>query len=187
MLETFVTWLGDTPWSVGLHGSLYAYRVIEAAHVLAITLFVGMIALVDLRLLGAAFRRTPMSQMLDRILPWSVVGFAVMLLTGLLLFYAIPVRSFHSVWFRTKLALMLIGAVNIFLFHGRVQRDQARWDLGPTPRSARISAVVSLCVWAGVIVTGRMMAYTWFDCDKPQGAFVRAFAACPAIPGLRLP
>lgn len=184
MLEHFVTWLGDTPWSVGLHESLYAYTVIEAVHVLAITLFVGAIALVDLRLLGAAFRDAPMSQMLDRILPWTVAGFVVMIVTGLLLFYAIPVRTFHSIWFRTKLILLLAGALNIWLFHGRVQRDLARWDLGPTPRAAKVSAVISLCVWAGVIVTGRMIAYNWFDCDKPQGAFIKAYAACPAISGV---
>ncbi len=184
MLESFVTWLGDTPWSVSLHESLYAYTVIETVHVLAITLFVGTIALVDLRLLEAAFPTTPVSQMLDRILPWTVAGFVVMIATGLLLFYAIPVRTFHSVWFRTKLILLLLGAVNIFLFHRRVQRDQAAWDLGPTPRKARIAAVISLCVWAGVIVMGRMIAYNWFDCDKPQSPFIKAYAACPAIPGL---
>ncbi len=182
MLETFVTWLGDTPWSVGLHESLYAYTVIETVHVLAITLFVGAIALVDLRLLGVAFRETPMSQMLNRILPWAVAGFGVMILTGLLLFYAIPVRTFHSVWFRTKLVLLVLGGVNILLFHRRVGRDPATWDLGPTPRDARIAAVISLCVWAGVIVMGRMIAYNWFDCDKPQGPFIKAYAACPAIP-----
>ncbi len=187
MLESFVTWLGDTPWSVGLHESLYAYTIIETVHVLAITLSVGAIALVDLRLLGAAFRATPVSQMLDRILPWTVAGFVVMMLTGLLLFYAIPVRTFHSVWFRTKLILLILGAVNIWLFHRRVQRDRARWDLGPTPRNARIAAVVSLCVWAGVIVMGRMIAYNWFDCDKPQSAFIKAYSACPAIPGLAIP
>ena len=182
MLETFVTWLGDTPWSVGLHESLYAYTVIETVHVLAITLFVGTIALVDLRLLGVAFRETPMSQMLNRILPWAVAGFVVMILTGLLLFYAIPVRTFHSVWFRTKLVLLVLGGANILVFHRRVGRDPAAWDLGPTPRDARIAAVISLCVWAGVIVMGRMIAYNWFDCDKPQGPFIKAYAACPAVP-----
>jgi hypothetical protein len=184
MLESFVTWLGDTPWSVGLHESLYAYTIIETVHVLAITLFVGTIALVDLRLLGRAFAETPVSQMLDRVLPWTILGFVVMLATGLLLFYAIPVRTFHSVWFRTKMVLLVAGAVNIWLFHRRVDRDRARWDMGPTPAAARVSAVVSLCVWAGVIVMGRMIAYNWFDCDKPQGAFIKAYAACPAIPGI---
>ncbi len=183
MLERFVTWLGDTAWSVGLHESLYAYTVIETVHVLAITLFVGTIALVDLRLLRAAFKATPVSQMLDRILPWTIAGFVVMLLTGLLLFYAIPVRTFHSVWFRTKMILLAAGAINIWLFHRRVDRDRARWDLGPTPAPARVAAVISLCVWAGVIVMGRMIAYNWFDCDKPQSALVRAYASCPAIPG----
>ena len=187
MLEHFVTGLGDSAGSIALHESLYAYTIIETVHVLAITLFVGTIALVDLRLLGAAFKATPVSQMLDKILPWTVAGFVVMFISGLLLFYAIPVRTFHSLWFRTKLILLVLGAINIWLFHRRVQNDKDLWDLGPTPQAARISAVVSLCVWAGVIVMGRMIAYNWYDCDRPQGAFVKAYAACPAIPGMPQP
>lgn len=121
--EAVVNWLAAQPGSVALHESLYAYTWIETAHVLGITLFAGTIAMVDLRLLGAAFSRTPISQMSGRVLPWTVAGFALMIATGLLLFYAIPVRSFHSLWFRMKLVMLLIAAINIFVFHARVGRD----------------------------------------------------------------
>ena len=102
MLERFVAWLADTPWSVALHESLYMYSITESAHVMAIMLFAGTIAMVDLRLLGVAFKETPASQMLARMLPWTVAGFVVLLITGLMLFYAIPVRTYHSLWFRIK-------------------------------------------------------------------------------------
>lgn len=178
-LETMVAALAAKPGSIALHESLYAYSIIETAHVLAIALFVGSIAMVDLRLLGVGFAATPVSQMTGRILPWTVAGFVLMAATGLLLFYAIPVRTFHSVWFRAKLVLLLVAAVNIAVFHLRVQRDQARWDEGPAPLGAKACAIVSLAVWAGVVVTGRMIAYNWFDCDRPQGALIQALAACP--------
>jgi hypothetical protein len=180
-LDSAVAWLAAQPGSVALHESLYAYTWIETAHVIGITLFVGTIAMVDLRLLGVAFTRAPVSAMNTRILPWTVAGFVLMVVTGALLFYAIPVRSFHSLWFRAKVLLMALAAVNIFVFHARVERDRARWDQSPTPpTSARVSAAISLAAWASVIVTGRMIAYNWFDCDKPQSAFVHLLTGCPA-------
>jgi len=49
MLEGLVTKLADTPWSIGLHESLYMYAITESAHVMSIMLFVGTIAMVDVR------------------------------------------------------------------------------------------------------------------------------------------
>jgi hypothetical protein len=100
MLESLVAWLADTPVSIALHESQYMYTLIESTHVIAIMLFVGTIAMVDLRLLGVSFRETPVSQMLSRMLPWTITGFTVLVITGVLLFYAIPIRTFHSLWFR---------------------------------------------------------------------------------------
>ena len=182
-VSPFAEWLAQTPWSIALHESLYAYTWIETAHVIAITLFVGTIAMVDLRLLGLAWRTVPVSQMTARILPWTVAGFIVMVITGVLLFYAIPVRTWHSVWFRAKVVLLLLAAINIWIFHRRVQRDRARWDAAALPPvAARVSAAVSLCVWLTVIVLGRMIAYNWFDCDRPQSAFIYAAAGCSTYP-----
>ena len=176
----FVAWLAATEGSVALHESLYMYTLVESVHVIGIMLFAGTIAMVDLRLLGRAFTDTPVSQMTARILPWTVAGFVVMAVTGLLLFYAIPVRSYHSVWFRLKLLLIAAAAVNIWFFHRRVQRDRPRWDRDKVPpRSARISAAISLAAWTGVIVAGRMIAYDWFDCGKPQPAWVEWLVQCP--------
>ncbi|MDB5479137.1 MAG: hypothetical protein JWO83_190 [Caulobacteraceae bacterium] len=185
-LDGVVERLAAQPGSIALHESLYAYTLIETAHVLGVTLFVGTIAMVDLRLLGLAFTRAPVSAMTARILPWTLAGFVLMIITGALLFYAIPVRSFHSLWFRAKLLLMTVAAINIFVFHVRVERDRARWDRSVTPpMGARISAAISLAAWAGVIVTGRMIAYNWFDCDKPQSSFVHVLTGCPAGPAER--
>ena len=182
-MSSFTAWLAATPWSIELHESLYAYTLIESAHVIGIMLFVGTIAMVDLRLLGLAWRDVPVSQMNARILPWTVVGFVLMFTTGLLLFYAIPIRTWHSLWFRTKMTLLIIAAINIWFFHRRVERDRARWDTAPVPPlAARVSAAVSLVVWFSVIVMGRMIAYNWFDCDKPQSAFVYTAAGCSTYP-----
>lgn len=175
----FVAWLAATNGSIALHESLYVYPLVESMHVIALMLFAGTIAMVDLRLLGRAFADTPVSEMTGRLLPWTVAGFVIMVVTGLLLFYAVPVRTWHSVWFRLKVLLLVTAAINVWHFHRRVKRDRARWDREKIPpRGARISAAISLTAWTGVIVAGRMIAYDWADCGKPLPAWITWFAQC---------
>jgi hypothetical protein len=60
----------------------------------------------------------------------------------------------------------------------------AQWDRTiPPPRAARTAAIVSLAAWIGVIVTGRMVAYNWFDCDlQPHSALINWAAGCIVPP-----
>src|SRR4051812_25961061 len=104
-MAAFCQWLASTSGSVALHESLYMYPLVESVHVLTLCLFVGLAAILDLRLMGIMLRRIPVSEVARRLLPWMAFGFTIMVISGVMLFYAIPVRSFHSVWFRTKCVL----------------------------------------------------------------------------------
>ncbi|TVS08302.1 MAG: hypothetical protein EA417_23065 [Gammaproteobacteria bacterium] len=179
-MRAFVEWLAGTQGSIALVESLHMYPLIETTHVLTLMLFLGTLAIVDLRLLGVMFNRVPVSEVTARVLPFTVTGFTLMIITGLLLFYAIPVRTFESVWFRMKVILMVAAGINAWLFHRRVKRDRALWDgWQRPPLGVRLSAGTSLGLWAGVIVTGRMIAYNWFDCDRqPQSDFINWAAGC---------
>jgi hypothetical protein len=185
-LLPFCEWLAATSGSIALHESLYMYPLVESVHVLTLCLFVGLIIAVDLRLLGLAFKPSPVSEV-AKLLPWSVAGFAVMLVTGLLLFYAIPVRTYQSVFFRAKVIFLILAGLNVWFFNSRVYRRLAEWDREViTPRPARVAAVVSLVLWAAIIVAGRMIAYNWFDCDlQPQSRFINWAAGCVVSPALQ--
>lgn len=178
---SFVEWLAATRGSVALHESLYVYPFVESIHVLTLCLFVGTAVMLDLRLLGLVLRQVPVSDVIRRLLPWTVAGFIVMAITGVLLFYAIPVRTYHSIFFRIKVVLLILAGVNVWTFHRRVQPGMGGWDRDRVaPRRARLAAIASLVLWAGIIVAGRMIAYNWFDCDlQPQTAFVNWAAGCP--------
>ena len=178
-LLPFCEWLAETAWSIALVESLYAYPLIESTHVVTLLLFAGPVMMVDLRLLGFAFRDVPVSEMNARLLPWIVAGAVIMIVTGVLLFYAIPVRTYQSVWFRIKVVFLVAAAINVWVFHKRVQRDRERWDRDPKPPlGARVCAAASLVLWSGIIVFGRMIAYNWFDCYRPQSDFVYWLAGC---------
>src|SRR5512143_561086 len=97
-LLPFCEWLASTPGSIALHESLFMYPLVESVHVLTLCLFVGMTMMLDLRLTGMALRKVPVAEVVERMQPLMFVGFAVMAISGVLLFYAIPVRSYHNIF-----------------------------------------------------------------------------------------
>jgi hypothetical protein len=176
-----VTWLANTEWSIALHESQYAYAVIESIHVWALCLFVGFAVLLDLRLVGAIFRDVPVSEVARRLLPWTRVGFAVMVVSGILLFYAIPLRTYLNIFFRIKAVLLVLAGLNAFVFHHGIYSKLADWDVGVSPpRPARVAGMCSLVLWASIVFSGRMIAYNWFDCGKTQPALISTLAGCTA-------
>ena len=182
-LLPFCEWLASTAGSIALHESLYLYPLVETTHVLSLMLFVGSIWFVDMRLLGWIFREVAVSEVTSRMLPWAVAGFVVAAATGALLFYAIPVRTYLSIFFRVKVVMVLAAGINAWLFHRYVASGDASWDSDPKPPvRARVAGVVSLAAWTTVIVMGRMIAYNWFDCDmQVRSEFIFWAAGCPAV------
>jgi hypothetical protein len=158
-------WLGNTSWSIALHESRYVFLLVLMIHVLTLSVFVGTAAMIDLRLLGKTMTRVPVSQVVTRLLPWSEAGFLVMVVTGTLLFYAAPVARYENVFFRLKMAALLIAVLNVWVFRRTIYRRIGEWDLDPVPpRRVRMVGALSLILLAIIITAGRMMAYQdyWF-------------------------
>src|SRR5215510_16436466 len=140
----FFEQLAETPWSVALHESEIAYSILESIHVWTMAVFFGLVVMFDLRLLGWIMRKVPVSEVVGRLQPWTIAAFIVMVITGVLLFYAIPLRSYQNLFFRTKMILMVLAGLNIWLFHSRIYPKVAVWDgNGVPPRAARIAGAVS--------------------------------------------
>ncbi len=176
----FAVWLSETKWSIALHESLYLYPWIESTHVLSICLFFGTLLFVDLRLTGKVFNNLSVTDMNRKVLPLTLFGFLVMSVTGLLLFYAIPVRNYQNIFFRIKILLIVIAGINAFFFHRRMSKEAKVWDKDTSiPSSMKNSAITSLVLWSSVIISGRMIAYNWFDCDRqPQPKWINTLTSC---------
>jgi hypothetical protein len=179
-LLDFFRRLGESSWSTGLHESRYAYDFIESIHVWTLCLFFGLAVMFDLRLLGWTMRSVPVSEVARRLLPWTIVGFLIMAISGSLLFYAIPLRSYQSIFFRVKMFLLLLAGMNVWIFHSGSYRQVAAWDRDSVPpKAARVAGAVSLGLWVCIVLSGRMIAYNWFDCDRqPQPAIVNFLTSC---------
>ena len=188
MIRDFLVWMAkfgkgpgeyDPSWSDLLASSLNFWGLLEGTHVLSLMLFAGTIFVVDLRLLGVIFKKTPVSVISDRILPLTVFGMVIMVATGAALVFAKPLLYYHNIWFRLKLIFLAVAFINIIVFHFRVQRNIAAWDSAPKPpASARVSAAVSLGCWILVIAFGRFIAYDWYNCGKPLPDWANAIEEC---------
>jgi hypothetical protein len=189
MIGAFLNWLehslgkggGDTAqsWSEALLGSLNFWNLLEGTHLIGLMLFAGTIMVVDLRLLGVTFRKTRVSVISDAILPLTVFSFAFVVITGMGLLFAKPIFYYHNVWFRVKMVFLALALINIVVFHGRVQATQGSWDSDELPpRAARLAAAGSLILWLLVIGCGRFIPYNWYECGKPQTAFINWVQEC---------
>lgn len=141
MFHDFVNWIREDlgrftedglSWSHQLHQSLFMWNVIEGTHVLTIMFFAGTIWLIDLRMLGLAFRNVPISRLNEKVLPITVISFAVMILTGVIAFIGRePLMYYHNIWFRVKILFLIVAIINILWFHYKVQKSQPDWDTLP--------------------------------------------------------
>lgn len=155
-LHSIAQGLADSRLAARLTDSLWLFGTLESVHVLALTLVVGSIALVDLRLIGVGPARGTARQVIDRLLPVTWVGFALALATGGVMIFANPVGYVDNFFFRLKFVLLAAAGVNMLAFHVVVERQLGREGaLAP-----RISGGVSLMLWVSIVGVARWIGYT---------------------------
>jgi hypothetical protein len=155
----WLVWLETTGLAQAMREWLWLYPIVEIVHITGIVLLAGGAAMFDLRLLGLS-RGLPVSAMARHLLPWARVGLGVVAISGALMFAAHATEFAEETVFRLKVALIATACLNAAVFHRAPFRSVDRWDVGsPAPAAARISAVVSLALWLGVIACGRLLAY----------------------------
>ena len=151
--DSFFEWLSTSPWANAMNGPEWAFPVVESLHFIGFALAIGTIAIVDLRLLGLGMRRHTASELAADLDRWTRVGFAVMLVTGPLMFSADAVNYHHNPSFQFKMTCLLIALLFHFTLHRRATGPQV------SPWIAKLAGGVSLALWTAVIAGGRMIAF----------------------------
>ncbi len=160
-MEPFFQWLYDQPFADAIRENGQLFPWIESVHVLCITLVVGSIGVVDLRLLGLASRNRAVSRLTAEVLPLTWVAFIFAAITGTLLFTSNAVKYSHNTYFQAKMALLVLAFLNMLVFHLVTSRGIERWDESPhVPGPVRLAGAVSLALWILVIVCGRWIGFT---------------------------
>ena len=169
-LTAFADALQQSGISEWMRASLKALPIIEAIHVMAVATVFGTIFIVDLRLLGYRDMARPFSRVFGETLRWTWAGFALAVLTGVLLFMPNARTYVANTAFGLKM-LGLIGAgINMAVFEFTTLRRVASWDSkAQTPMGARIAGATSILIWTWVIVCGRWIGFTkGYDFTVPK-------------------
>jgi hypothetical protein len=154
-------WLQNTGLAVYIRDSLFAFPLIESAHVIGLTLVFGTIAIVDLRLLGIASSERSFLRVASEVLKWTWAAFALTAVSGVLMFITNATGYVQNGYFRTKLVLLVLAAINVLVFELTAGRTVEQWsEARSAPPLGRAVAAVSLVLWLAVIVTGRMIGFT---------------------------
>jgi hypothetical protein len=147
------------PVTALMKSSIWLFPAVETFHILGFALLVGSIVILDLRVLGLN-RSLPLTLLARHTLPWTLVGAAVAVFTGALLFVSQIDEMFGNRLFMIKMGLLTLAGCNAAFFHSIPWTTVAQWDREqPAPRSARISALLSILIWIAIIFCGRFIAY----------------------------
>jgi hypothetical protein len=144
-----------------IRDALWLFPLIESTHVIGLSLVFGTILIIDLRLLGIASAERSFRQMASDILKWTWAAFALTALTGTLMFITNARVYYHNFFFRTKMLMLVLSGINMLVFELTAGRTIHRWDKAPSaPRAARAVAALSLAMWIGIIILGRLIGFT---------------------------
>ncbi len=158
-MDAALKWIEATALATEIRENEFLFPWVETLHVLAITLVVGSILILDLRLLGLASLDRPVARLARDILPCTWIAFGFAALTGTLLFSAKAVGYAGNFFFRGKLLLLLLAGLNMIVFHALAGRDIARWSSN-LPAAARIAGGLSITIWIAVVAFGRWIGFT---------------------------
>jgi hypothetical protein len=152
-LDALLRSLEATGVATAIRENDFLFPWVESFHVLAITLVVGSIAIVDLRLMGFALRERAVARIASEVLPCTWAAFGVAAISGALLFSSNALTYAHNSYFQAKLAFLVLAGVNMSMFHLFVGHDTES-------RGARIAGGVSLALWICVVAFGRWTGFT---------------------------
>ena len=153
--------LQASPLAVFIHKTPWAFTTIEVIHVFAVSMVLGTIAIVDLRLLGFASSKRPFSELSRRLLPFTWAAFVLAVIAGSILFISRATDYVANTVFWVKMALIVLAGINMMIFEFITARGVQQWNLSPTPPApARLAGGISIACWVLVVFFGRLIAFT---------------------------
>lgn len=152
--------LEATALARALRDSVWAYPLVNAAHILGVAMLVGSIVPLDLRLLGI-WRSLPLAPLWHVLTRTAAAGLALAATFGVLLFITRATEYAASSLFLSKMTAVAVGVVNA-LFLRRVSPDAIASSEASASRAAkhlRTAAAVSLVAWLTTLTLGRLVGY----------------------------
>jgi hypothetical protein len=159
-ITDLLKWLQSTELAMYISQSGWSFAALEMIHVTATTLIVGMIAVIDLRLIGLGPKGFPVTDLYRDVIPLTWGAFVVAIATGVLLFMSQALDYYVNTGIRLKFSLLALIAVNMLVFRWTIYPGVSKWDRGAAiPLAARFAGGISLASWIMVVAAARWIAY----------------------------
>jgi len=149
-------WIENTWLDAAIRSSVAGIRIAEIVHLLGLALFGGTVFVLNLILLGPSFSslappRRSLARIAGELLPWTVAGFLIMVLSGSVLFLSSPEKFYLNPALRIKVAILVPALAFQFTLHRKI----AFADPPAVPSKAALAACLSLLLWIGVGFAGK--------------------------------
>lgn len=155
-LYIYFLWIENTRLGHGIRESKWTFTLAEVFHLLGLTLFLGTVLLLALRVFGFVLQRKTVASLARELMPLSLGGLALTILTGTLLFTSEATKCWGNIAFRYKMLFLFLALLFQFTALQRVTRgDEQRFP----PLARKITAVVAVLLWFGVAIAGRAIAF----------------------------
>lgn len=151
----FFDWCEATWLSSVIQNAQWYFAIIETLHIIALSILLGTMFLVDLRLLGYGLRKLTIAQVSSTMAPWMWGAFAGVVATGVPLFLSEAVRMGTNTAFFWKMVLLASALITHLTIHRRVTGGHAVEGSGV----AKMAACISLFCWFGIALAGRAIAF----------------------------
>ncbi len=169
MPPEFIQALQDMSIATAIRESALVFPVILSLHLTGMGLFGGMILMTDLRILGIALTKHPVSDIVNGLRPWKHLGLTLTATCGALLLWSKAAIYYPNPYLHIKLTVFVLIIIHALVFRS-VYRDIGDLDRSPViPGRAKLAAVLSMVLWISVLTAGRWIGY-W----EPKGAPVNA-------------
>lgn len=137
-----------------LNSSEWVFPIAECFHIAAFAWSIGLIAAVDYKLLGYGIQHSKPSEVLRDTAPWTILGLAVVLLSGPVLFLSDVNMYLHNASFRFKMYALALAIIFNFTIHWRIAKSDTA-----SQSVRKVTAIVSLALWISVVFGGLFIAF----------------------------
>lgn len=150
----FFDWCQNGPLGHFVASREIFFPGLETVHLFGLTLLLGTVVLLSLRLLGVIMVRQPVSELAGDLAPYTSSGLFLILFSGVFMFIGVAIKCYGATSFWIKMALLATGLVFHFgYFRKAVRRD----DL--SPRAAKFAGWSAIILWFGVASAGRSIGF----------------------------
>lgn len=157
-MDAAILWLQSTAVSHAIVEQTWIWPAAETVHFIGLALVLGIVGLLDLRLMGF-LPRLPVGA-LHEMVPFAIGGFALNAISGAIFLVGHPEQYVHNVSWWLKAASLALAGANALVFERLFSNRTLAMQPGePMPMAVRCIGAISIAAWLNVLYWGRMLPF----------------------------